>query len=128
MEKQKECNLRYLLTKVPTTWVKASDRLRQRANKRNKTVSDVFRHRSRTGKSYCRKRSDVGSERVKTSTRSNYSVSLLIKILLFVFRLLDDTRKDWYYAYQHDSNINIQTVYTATTQTDFMRTVATKWF
>jgi hypothetical protein len=30
-----------------------------------KTVSDVFRHRSRTGKSYCRTRSDVGSERVK---------------------------------------------------------------
>jgi hypothetical protein len=26
---------------------------------------------------------------------------------------------------QHDSNINIQTVYTATTQTDFMRIVAT---
>ena len=31
-----------------------------------KTVSDVFRHRSRTGKSYCRTRSDVGSERVNT--------------------------------------------------------------
>jgi hypothetical protein len=30
-----------------------------------KTVSDVFRHRSRTGKSYCRTRSDVWSERVK---------------------------------------------------------------
>jgi len=29
---------------------------------------------------------------------------------------------------QHDSNTNIQTVYTATTQTDFMRIVATKWF
>jgi hypothetical protein len=28
-----------------------------------KTVSDVFRHRSRTGKLYCRTRSDVGSER-----------------------------------------------------------------
>jgi hypothetical protein len=28
------------------------------------TASDVFRHRSRTGKSYCRTRSDVGSERV----------------------------------------------------------------
>ena len=26
---------------------------------------------------------------------------------------------------QHDSSIHIQTVYTATTQTDFMRTVAT---
>jgi len=29
---------------------------------------------------------------------------------------------------QHDSTINIQTVYTATTQTDFIRTVATKLF
>jgi hypothetical protein len=30
-----------------------------------KAVSDVFRHRSGTGKSYCRTRFDVGSERVK---------------------------------------------------------------
>jgi hypothetical protein len=29
---------------------------------------------------------------------------------------------------QHDSIINIQTVYTATTQTGFMRIVATKWY
>jgi hypothetical protein len=29
-----------------------------------KTMSDVFRHRSGTGKSYCRTRFDVGSERV----------------------------------------------------------------
>jgi hypothetical protein len=36
MEKKKEYNLRYLLTKVRTTWEKASDRLRQQANKRNK--------------------------------------------------------------------------------------------
>jgi hypothetical protein len=36
MEKQKEYNLRYLLAKVCTTWGKVSDRLRQRANKRNK--------------------------------------------------------------------------------------------
>jgi hypothetical protein len=36
MEKQKEYNLRYLLAKVRTTLKKASDRLRQRANKRNK--------------------------------------------------------------------------------------------
>jgi hypothetical protein len=34
--KQKECNLCYLLAKVRSTWGKASDRLRQRANKRNK--------------------------------------------------------------------------------------------
>jgi hypothetical protein len=45
MEKQKEYNLRYLLAKVCTTREKASDRLRQRANKRNKnhllTSSDI---------------------------------------------------------------------------------------
>jgi hypothetical protein len=32
-----------------------------------KTASDVFRHRSGTGKSYCRTRFDVGSERVSTN-------------------------------------------------------------
>jgi hypothetical protein len=36
MEKQKEYNLRYLLAIVRTTRGKASDRLRQRANKRNR--------------------------------------------------------------------------------------------
>jgi hypothetical protein len=36
IEKQKEYNLRYLLTKVRTMRGKASDRLRQRANKCNK--------------------------------------------------------------------------------------------
>jgi hypothetical protein len=36
MEKQKKYNLSYLLAKVSTTRGKASDRLRQRANKRNK--------------------------------------------------------------------------------------------
>jgi hypothetical protein len=36
MEKQKQYNLRYLLAKVRTTWGEASDRLRKRANKRNK--------------------------------------------------------------------------------------------
>jgi hypothetical protein len=36
MEIQKEDNLRYLLAKDRTTWGKASERLRQRANKRNK--------------------------------------------------------------------------------------------
>jgi hypothetical protein len=36
VEKQKEYNLRYLLAKVRTTWGKASDRLRQRAKKREK--------------------------------------------------------------------------------------------
>jgi hypothetical protein len=63
MEKQKVYSLRYLLAKVCTTRGKSSDRLRQRANKCKK-VSDVFRHRNKTGKSYCRTRSDVGSERV----------------------------------------------------------------
>jgi hypothetical protein len=37
MEKQKEYNLRYLLAKVRTTRGKASHKLRQPANKRNKT-------------------------------------------------------------------------------------------
>jgi hypothetical protein len=60
MEKQKEYNLRYLLAKVRTTCGKASDRLRQWANKRNKNhvrrfptsewnrkiiLSDEVRHR-----------------------------------------------------------------------------------
>jgi hypothetical protein len=60
MEKQKEYNLRYLLAKVCTTCGKASDRLRQWANKRNKNrvgrlptlewngkiiLSDKVRHR-----------------------------------------------------------------------------------
>jgi hypothetical protein len=31
-----------------------------------KTVSDIFRHRNGTGKSYCRSKFDVGSERVKS--------------------------------------------------------------
>jgi hypothetical protein len=67
MEKQKWYNRRCLLAKVLTTWGKASDRLLQRANKCNKTVSDVFRHRSRTAKSYCRTMSYVESERVNIS-------------------------------------------------------------
>jgi hypothetical protein len=36
MEKEKEYNLRYLLSKFRNTRGKASDRLRQRANKHNK--------------------------------------------------------------------------------------------
>jgi hypothetical protein len=36
MEKRKEYNLRYLLAKVRTTRGKASDRLRQQVNRRNK--------------------------------------------------------------------------------------------
>jgi hypothetical protein len=38
MEKQNAYNLRYLLAEVRTTRGKASDRLRQRANKRNKNL------------------------------------------------------------------------------------------
>jgi hypothetical protein len=37
-----------------------------------KTVSHVFRHRSGTGKSYCRTRFDVGSERVKREYNHTY--------------------------------------------------------
>jgi hypothetical protein len=65
MEKQKEYNLRYLLVKSVLHEEKrrtGSDSGRTNATK---NVSDVFRHRSGTGKSYCRTRSDVGSERVK---------------------------------------------------------------
>jgi hypothetical protein len=65
------------LAKARTTWGKASDRLRQRANKSNKTMSDVFRHRSRTGKSYCRVKFDVGSERVKGKY---YNIVIDVKI------------------------------------------------
>jgi hypothetical protein len=77
MEKQKEHNLRYLLAKARTTWERASDRLRQRVHEEKRrtgsdsgrtnatnTASDVFRHRSKTRKSYYRTSSDVGSERV----------------------------------------------------------------
>jgi hypothetical protein len=54
---------------VRTTWGKASDRLWQRSRRTNttKNLSDVFWRRSGTGKSLCRTRSDVGSERVKAS-------------------------------------------------------------
>jgi hypothetical protein len=65
MEKQKEYNLRYLLVKARTTWGKAPDRRRQRANKRNKNRVGRLPTSERTGKSYCPTRSDVGSERVK---------------------------------------------------------------
>jgi hypothetical protein len=47
--------MRKSVGQVPTTGEQTQQR----------TVSDVFRHQSRTGKSYCRTRSDVGLERVK---------------------------------------------------------------
>ena len=80
----------YLLAKVRTTREKVLDRLLQRSGRTNakknvsdrllqrsrltnakKKVSDVTRHRSRMGKSQCRTRSDVGSERVKIMTIKN---------------------------------------------------------
>jgi hypothetical protein len=70
MEIQKEYNLRCLLAKAGTTRGRASDRFRQPAKNATKIVSDVFRHRSRTGKSYCRTRFDVGSERVKVNNET----------------------------------------------------------
>jgi hypothetical protein len=74
MEIQKEYNLRYLLAKVLLHEEKrrtGSDSGRTNATK---TMSDFFRHRSRTGKSYCRTRSDVGSERVKQPSASSLHV------------------------------------------------------
>jgi hypothetical protein len=41
-----------------------------------KTVTYVFRHRSRTGKSYCRTRSDVRSERVNVRTQNVLSIDI----------------------------------------------------
>jgi hypothetical protein len=65
MEIQKEYNLRYLLAKSVLYEEKRwTDSDSGRTNS-TKTVSGVFRHRSGIGKSYCRTRSDVGSERVK---------------------------------------------------------------
>jgi hypothetical protein len=40
-----------------------------------KTVSDVFRHRSGTGKSYCQTRSDVGSETVNKCHRKHSPIT-----------------------------------------------------
>jgi hypothetical protein len=65
MEKQKEYNQHYLLTKVRTTWEKRRTGTDSRQTNATKTMSDVFRHLSRTGKSYCQTRSNVGSETVK---------------------------------------------------------------
>jgi hypothetical protein len=68
MEIQKEYNLRYLLAKVCILHEEkrrtGSDNGRTNATK---TLLDVFRHRSGTGKSYCRTRFDVGSKRVNIS-------------------------------------------------------------
>jgi hypothetical protein len=65
MEKQKEYNLRYLLAKFVLHEEKRQTGSNSGRTNATKTVSDVFRHRSGTGKSYCRTGFDVGSERVK---------------------------------------------------------------
>jgi hypothetical protein len=46
-------------------------------------VSDAFRHRRRTGKLYCRTRSDVGSERVNLL----FHLGLLCDVRMFVIDL-----------------------------------------
>jgi hypothetical protein len=66
---------RYLLAKIRTTWGKASDSGRTRETK---TVSDVFRHRSGIGKSYCRTRFDVGSERVNVFDVMSWNICCVI--------------------------------------------------
>jgi hypothetical protein len=64
MGKQKEYNLRYLLAKVLHEEKRRTGSDSGRTNA-TKTMSDVFQHQSGTGKSYCRTRFDVASERVK---------------------------------------------------------------
>jgi hypothetical protein len=71
MEKPKEYNLRYLLA---TSVLHEEKRRTGSDSKATKIVSDVFRHRSRTGKSYCWTRSDVGSERFNTRMYIAYLV------------------------------------------------------
>jgi hypothetical protein len=66
MEIQKEYNLRYLLAKVRTTWGKASDRPRQRANKRNKNRVGHLPTSEQNWKVILSDESDVGSERVNS--------------------------------------------------------------
>jgi hypothetical protein len=63
MEKQKEYNLRCWLKSVlrEEKHRRGSDTGRTNATK---TVSDIFRHQSRTEKSYCQTMCDVGSEGV----------------------------------------------------------------
>jgi hypothetical protein len=51
----------------------------------------------------------------------------------FIILYYDQQMQNYFTNYtripsQQDSSINIQIVYTATAQTDFMRIVATKWF
>jgi hypothetical protein len=50
-----------------------SDSVRTNATK---TVSDAFRHRSGTGKPYCRTRSDVGLERVKGKIEERQGINV----------------------------------------------------
>jgi hypothetical protein len=69
MEKQKEYNLRYLLAKVHTARGKASDRLLQRANKRNK--NHVGRHPTSD-----QKRKIILSDEVRRMIGKVYNCSL----------------------------------------------------
>jgi hypothetical protein len=65
MEIQKEYNLRYLFAKIRTTCEKASDRLRQWANKRNKNRVGRLPTSEQNWKIILSDEVHVGSERVK---------------------------------------------------------------
>jgi hypothetical protein len=63
-----------------------------------KTVSDVFRHRSGTGKSYCRARFDVGSERVNAADQVSLPYQMLERfrnILYFILALEGNSSLIW---------------------------------
>jgi hypothetical protein len=49
-----------------------------------KTVSDVFRHQSGTGKSYCRMRFDVGSERVNSQGYMGKHITGALRYISFL--------------------------------------------
>jgi hypothetical protein len=46
-------------------------------------VSDVFRHQSRTGKSYCRTRFDVGSKTVKRYYKLRYQLFMSLSTMVY---------------------------------------------
>jgi hypothetical protein len=70
MEKQKEYNLRSLLSVLHEEKRRTgSDSGRTNATK---TASDVFRHWSKTGKSYCRTRYNIEWERIKKNTNAKW--------------------------------------------------------
>jgi hypothetical protein len=59
-----------------------------------KTVSDVFQHWSRTVKSYCRTKSDVGSERVNL-----FCISHCINCVSFVTETIQTSHTQHYVLY-----------------------------